>query len=274
MKKIGFADHYLSEWHANNYPIWMAELTKEYEVAYAWAEEEISPVDGVSSAEWCGKFGVQLCSSLDELCEKSDVIVILAPSSPEKHLPYAKKVLPYGKRTYIDKTFAPNLREAEEIFAIAKEYGTPFFSTSALRFASELEECPNCRAIATAGSGRSVDEYIIHQIEMVVAKLGIGAEAVRADTDGNMLTFRVRYPDTRTAAMLFAPGASFQLYMNGDKAVCKAVQSDFFKVLMAEIIRFFEEGSLPFESAQTLEIMRIRDGALKAAETPDTWIIL
>ena len=25
MKKIGFVDYYLSEWHANNYPAWIEE---------------------------------------------------------------------------------------------------------------------------------------------------------------------------------------------------------------------------------------------------------
>ena len=56
MKKIGFIDYYLSEWHANKYPAWMAsiceELGLEYQIAYAWGEIEISPVDGISGAEW------------------------------------------------------------------------------------------------------------------------------------------------------------------------------------------------------------------------------
>ena len=43
MKKIGFADYYISEWHANNYPAWMKEacekLGAEYTLAYVWAEK-------------------------------------------------------------------------------------------------------------------------------------------------------------------------------------------------------------------------------------------
>ena len=93
MKQIGFVDYYISEWHANNYPAWFQEAAEklgvEYQVAYAWAEKDISPVDGVSTDEWCEKMGVERCHSLAELCEKSDVIVILAPSNPEKHLEYA-----------------------------------------------------------------------------------------------------------------------------------------------------------------------------------------
>ena len=37
MKKIGFVDYYISEWHANNYPTWIKEacekLGTEYKVA-------------------------------------------------------------------------------------------------------------------------------------------------------------------------------------------------------------------------------------------------
>lgn len=35
MKKIGFIDYYLSEWHANNYPAWIKEINPEFEIAYA-----------------------------------------------------------------------------------------------------------------------------------------------------------------------------------------------------------------------------------------------
>ena len=104
MKKIGFVDYYISEWHANSYPAWIKEAAEklgvEYKIAYAWAEEYVSPVYGKNTDEWCAEYGVERCESIDELCEKSDFIVVLAPSNPEKHLEYAQKVFPYGKRTF------------------------------------------------------------------------------------------------------------------------------------------------------------------------------
>ena len=76
MKKIGFVDYFISEWHANNYPAWIericAEMGVDYKVAYAWAELDSSPVSGVSTDEWCEKFGTERCASIEELCEKSD----------------------------------------------------------------------------------------------------------------------------------------------------------------------------------------------------------
>ena len=116
MKKIGFIDYYLSEWHANNYPAWIkekcAELGLDYEIAYAWGEIEVSLRDGKTNTEWCEANGVELCKTMEEVCEKSDVLLILAPSDPDRHLIYATTALRYGKPTYIDKTFAPNLVDA------------------------------------------------------------------------------------------------------------------------------------------------------------------
>jgi hypothetical protein len=94
MLKIGFVDYYLSEWHANNYPAWIdaacARLGLQYKVAYAWAELDVSPRDGVTTDQWCRQFGAQKCETLDELCQKSDVILVLAPSEPQTHLRYAE----------------------------------------------------------------------------------------------------------------------------------------------------------------------------------------
>lgn len=161
MKTIGFIDFFLSEWHANNYPQWIKETGKDFEVAYAWAEKEVSPYDGVSTDEWCKTYGVTRCDSIREVCEKSDCIVILSPDNPENHLPYARQVLPFGKPTYIDKPFAATVADAKQIAAIAKEYGTPFFSTSALRYATELDQVTNCRAVCTLGGGAGVEQYLI-----------------------------------------------------------------------------------------------------------------
>ncbi len=127
MKIIGFADYYINEWHAIHYPEWIKEASEElgteYAVKYVWAEKEIAPVSKVSTEEWCRTYGMQKCDSLAELCKKCDHVILLAPSNPEKHLEYAGEILKYGKRTYIDKTFAANYEEVKEIFRIAKSYG-------------------------------------------------------------------------------------------------------------------------------------------------------
>ena len=283
MKKIGFVDYYLSEWHANNYPAWIAEACAEagadYRIGYAWAELDVSPKDGLTSDDWCQKFGAERCETLSELCEKSDVIVILAPSDPEKHLGYAEEVLKHGKRTYIDKTFAPDLATAKQIFALGERYGTPFFSSSALRYAEELGACPDCRQMITMGSGSNLPEYVIHQVEMIVKKLGVGAKRIRAEQLGGQTYLHIGYDDDRTATMIFARSLPFVVYMSdgkaeGERPTYVPVTSAFFKGLIADMVRFFEEGTVSFDGGETLEVMKIREGALRATETPYTWVTL
>ena len=277
-KKIGFVDLYISEWHANNYPGWMKgiceKLGYDYEIAYVWAEKDVSPIDGRTTDEWCAAFGTEKCATIDELCEKSDMIIILAPSNPEAHLGYAEAVLKYGKPTYIDKTFAPDAATSDKIFAIAEKYGTPFFSTSALRYADELDAVEAPTTVITTGSGGSAEEYIVHQAEMVVKKLGLGASAVRATAVGGATCFHVRYTDGRAAQMTYSKGSlSFSAYMMGETgSKFRKIESDFFKSLMKDILTFFETGKISFDTAETREVMRVREAALKAMNTPDEWV--
>ncbi len=281
MKKIGFIDHYISEWHANNYPQWIAEACEktgaDYKVCYAWAEQELSPVYNETTDQWCERFGVEKCESISELCEKSDVIIILAPSDPDKHLGYATEALRYGKPTYIDKTFAPDYATAKKIFDIAEKYGTPFFSSSALRYAEELATDFQCREVIVTGSGSNLDEYVIHLVEMVVKKLGTGADRIMAEQFGTQTHIHVGYADGRNATMIFARSFPYTAYMSEAKEArpCYAVvKSAFFVGLISDMVRFFEEGTVSFDIAETLEVMKIREGAIRASENTGEWLSL
>ena len=273
MKKIGFVDFYISEWHANNYPAWIREICAqsdaEYEIAYAWAEIDRSPYDGRTTEQWCREFGVRACESIAELCEKSDAILILAPSNPEKHLPYAKAVFPFKKPTYIDKTFAPSLKEAKQIFDLAAQYQTPFFTTSALRYEESLGDVEDCRHITVFMSGSSLEEYIIHDLEMVVAKLGTGATSVKCMENGKTSFFSVSYPDGRSACVVFStlpmPDVTIMENANGEGG-SYARRSAFFMGLLSDVLRFFSEKTPSFAPAQTLEIMKLRDAVLLSAK--------
>ena len=280
-KKIGFIDLYISEWHANNYPAWIKRACEEfgydYSVAYAWAEDYVSPTDGRNTDEWCEAFGVERCNTIEEICEKSDVLVILSPSRADKHLEYAKIAFTYGKPTYIDKPFSDSIENAKEIFALSEKYSVPFFSSSALRYASELNEADECIAMSTMGGGRALEEYMIHQAEMVVKKLGMGAKAVKAQRISDYhYTFAVRYDDERRAAMHYVKASMPFLITMGkgidENAVFKQVKSDFFYDLIADMLRFFETGSCSFNTEETLEVTRILVASIKAKASPDQWI--
>ena len=276
MRSIGFIDFYLSEWHANNYPAWLSEVNEkngtDFAVKYAWAEQGVSPRDGVTSEEWCAKFGVELCETLEELCEKSDCLLILAPSDPEKHLQYAKTALTYGKPTYIDKTFAPTLAEAQEIFRIGEEHGTKLFSTSALRYAAELEKCGEPDSLLVTGGGSNLPEYFIHLGEMIVKKMG-AIKSVKATRNGTQWVICAKTASGKDATMIYGSAMPYNVYMTKDgKESWKTVKSPFFDGLIADMISFFETGKTSFDTAQTLAVARLRDAVLAAVENPDTEI--
>ena len=279
MKKIGFIDYYISEWHANNYPNWFEMANKklgtDFKLSYAWAEKYLSPVDGVNTDEWCEKFGVERCNSIAELCEKSDCIVILAPSDPQTHLEYAKQALPFGKPTYIDKTFAPDFNTAKEIFEIAQRYNTPFFSTSALRYASELK-IGDISSVVITGGGSNFNEYIIHTVEMAVVLLGSPVTKVKVEKLGVQRICRFVAENNVNAVIHYSPANSFSVTaeLKDGSNLKNQVISEFFVELSSEIIKFFGTEKPPFDPAETLEVMRIRDALLNAENYDGEWIAL
>lgn len=271
MKKIGFVDYYIDEWHANSYIKWFNDAAKElgldYELAYAWAY--LPEKEGLlSTKEWCQKNGFTECLTVEELCEKSDNILILAPSDPQVHLMLAQKVLPYGKTTYIDKTFADNLQNAKKIYELADKYNTAIFSTSALRYGDELNEFAGQRvdSVAATGSGDSLEEYCIHQIEMIVKLMGVGAQSVNVFSRNIQSTVNISYCDGRMASISFCRSAKpFSVDVvkkDAETGVYKEIKSDYFYNLIKQILLFFESGKAPFDRSETFEVMAIRDAII------------
>ena len=278
MKTIGFIDYFLNEWHANEYPKMIRAYNEkngtDYQVKYAWGE--MAAPNGMTTEEWCAQYEAQACASIEEVCEKSDFVIVLAPSNPEKHLAYAKAVFACGKNPYIDKTFAPDYATAKAIFDLANEYGVQFFSSSALRYADELNAyMGTANTIFTTGGGSNFDEYIIHQIEMVVKCLGVGAEQVRYTKNADQEWVEVAYANGKVAKMMFAPCMPFAVTVADEKGSnYLPIESAFFDGLIADILHFFATGEKSFDGAQTLEVIKIREGAIQAKSKVNVWVKL
>lgn len=282
MKKIGFIDYFLDEWHANNYPTWINENARaikgNYKVAYAWAD--IDSPEGLTSKEWAEKHGVKLLDSIDELVEKSDYIVVLSPDHPEHHERLAKVPLMSGKPVYIDKTFSPDRVSGERMFALAEKNNTPLFSSSALRFAEELSNYPdekinpnNLEFISTRGSG-TYQNYSVHQFEMIVSQMGVGAKRIKSLSTKNSNLLMIDYGDGRMAQFKQMPHLPFQINMqlkDGEGLLIPDC-SDIFTRLIDAIMTFFETGESPAPKAETIEIMALIEAGNKAFKTYDTWV--
>jgi predicted dehydrogenase len=279
MKKIGFIDYYLEEWHARNYPGWIKKspVNKSgFKVAYAWAERT-SP-GGISSEDWCKERKITLCASIEEVCEKSDVIVILSPDNAEKHLEYAQKVLPFKKATYMDKTFAPTLKEAREIFAIAQKYKTPLCSSSALRFSSEIADYKGkAKSITTLGPGPSFDTYAVHQLEIITKVMGTGAEKLMVVQKGLNISMVIVYKDGRRAVynQMVKANVPFTVGVEprGAKEIeYKLIQSEYFKLFVSAMIEYFETGRPLVNKKETLAVIALIEAGAKGLAKPDQWI--
>lgn len=276
MKKVGFIDYFLDEWHANNYP----ELIKNHsggEFAVKYAYGKIDSPSGMTNAEWSEKYGIALCESIEEVIEKSDVLIVLSPDNPEMHEELCDLPLKSGKLVYIDKTFAPDKTAAERIFEKADEYGCKCYSSSALGFSSELPgiNASEIDAIHTEGAGE-FSEYIIHQIEPVVKLMN--APAKRAIYTGSVLhpSAIVEFSDGRQWHLFFRNdrGWTFRYTIinkrNGAEAI--EIKSDYFGNFIDALIEFFRTGEVPVPHKNTIEVIAIRDALMKASRQPFVWV--
>lgn len=280
MKTIGFIDYYLSEWHADNYPQWISNYTKEngldYKVTHAYGEIDVSPVDGLTTDEWCEKMGIKRAYSIKELVDSVDYVILLAPTNPETHLPLCQETFKYlnGKNIYIDKTFAPNYETALVIFKLAKEYGVNFFSTSALRYSPTLIENMDQANVVPYMGGSNIDEYIIHQVETIVKFFGVGATKVKAENVDGVVKFEVAFSSGKTGYMNYSTAFGYDAEiekLDGTKEKVDLI-GGCFQNLANHIIKFFETGKADFDNAEILEVMKIRDASLIAKDNLGVWI--
>jgi len=281
MRKIGFIDYYLDEWHANNYPAWIAEraqqLGLDWKVAYAWAE--IDKPDGITTDQWCEEQDVQRVATIEQLIELSDAIIVLSPDHPEHHERLAQLALQSGKPVYMDKTFAPDLATAERIFKHAEAGNTPLFSTSALRFALEIQEhaakleADSIEYLAVTGPGR-YSNYAVHQFEMIVTLMGTRAKRIKSLSTDNGRHFVVEFDNGRQASYLQMKSAPFQaiVQLKDGEGSFIAQCSNMFEELIDAILRFFEDGKPPVQPEETLAVIALIEAGQAALAQRDEWI--
>jgi len=280
VKRIGFVDYYIDEWHANNYPTFIRQSAYRdaFEVALAW--EEMTPAGRRPLDEWCREQGVGKAASVEEVIEKCDCIVVLSPDNAERHEDLADLPLQSGKPVYIDKPIAPSLAAAKRLFEKAEQHGTPMMSSSALRYGSAIERAIRdqiagqaVRFVSTRGPGEW-EVYGIHQAEMLVMTLGTGTTRVMACGNDRVNLLLVDYPDGRRGVIEQIPNHTFQLsaQFGADGSLAINEMDDFFPRFIEAMLRFFETGVSLVPKAETLEIAALLEAGAGALRTPGTWV--
>src|SRR6185369_4962511 len=146
------------------------------------------------------EFGVKMVDSIEELCQQVDAVMLeIVDGRP--HLAQARPVIKAGKPLFVDKPVAGSLRDAIEIFRLAKENKVPCFSSSSYRYYDSLVELKKAdvgeiRAVISYGPAHLEPHhpdmfwYGVHPTEALFTILGTNCESVvrTATPDTDVIT--------------------------------------------------------------------------------------
>lgn len=280
MFKIGFIDYFFDNWHTNFYPGFIREAIETYgyeaEVTAAYAYHE-SPTE-LKNAQWCEKIGVHQCSSAQELIDSVDGILVMAADNSQWKEEVAMEALKCGKPIFVDKTFAPDLAKGKQFFQIAREHGTPIFSSSAQRYCASIidylqREKGSTRFMSTVGP-HDLSNYAVHQFEPIVAVMGTGVQRVKSFAVGEKVTQLILdYGDGRLASFTQTPNpwAEFNFMVSDGEKGERLDSSDYYINTMRAILEFFRTKEAPVAEEETLEVLALIDAAKEARQHPDEW---
>lgn len=252
-----------------------ARVVAAFKGGSADVESSYKRVDNYAN-EIRDKYGVEIVGSIEELVGKVDA-VLLESVDGRPHLAQVRPVFKAKKRVFIDKPFAGSYADAREILRLSRESGTPFFSSSSLRYANDVVALKNkpelggiVGALAFSPSPTEPHHpdllwYGIHGIETLYTLMGPGCESLTRTNvagtdvvtckwkDGRIGTFRgIR--DGKQDYGAFAFGAK------ANAATTPPMKVDY-RNLLVEIIKFFQTGVAPIQPEETLEIMAFMEAA-------------
>jgi hypothetical protein len=219
------------------------------------------------------KYGVKIVDSIEELCRQVD-FVMLESVDGRPHLEQARPVIKAGKPLFIDKPMAASLRDAVEIFRLAKAAKVPVFSASSLRFGK------NTQAVRGGSIGKVLSAetsspatlephhpdlfwYGIHGVEALFTVMGPGCETVkRGTTPAGTIEVRGTWGGGRTGIFREpAKGHSYGGAAKGEKGEAPVGSYDGYAPLLVEIMKFFQTGVAPVPERETIEILAFMEAA-------------
>ncbi|MEO7299385.1 MAG: Gfo/Idh/MocA family oxidoreductase [Verrucomicrobiota bacterium] len=219
------------------------------------------------------KYGVLIVESIEELCSQVDV-VMLESVDGRPHLQQAIPVFNAKKTLFIDKPVAGSLRDAIEIFRLAKERSVPCFSASSLRYYPTIDELKNggigeLKGAISVGPAHKEPHhpdlfwYGIHPTEALFTVMGTGCESVvrTATADTDVVTGIWKDGKVGTLRGLRNASEPYRMTVFGSKAVLdKKLEGDYTPFLR-EVMKFFQTGIAPVSPEETLEIFAFMEAA-------------
>lgn len=217
-----------------------------------------------SLADMCGIRDV--CDRPEHCAEGVDAVLIGDDGSGAQWR-YAAAPLERRVPTFCAKPLAMTAREAKAIATVARQAGTPFMSSSALRFVPDIvalaREAPKLgelRLASVTGTNDLVYDGI-HGLSMAYAVLGGGAvSCVNVGQPGRNLV-RVRYGDGRDVMLVVGDRdvmrAGYQITLFGTAGwrTVTPVLTDLYTHLLDAFFAYVRTGREPYPIEQEVELI-------------------
>lgn len=240
--------------------------------------------------EQIGKYGVELVDTVEQLLERCDVVMIMSLDG-RKHLEQARPVLKAGKPLYIGRPLSASLADAVEIYRLAKEHGTPCWSSSQHRFSPgfigmrdhpEVGKVLGCDVYGGCPTEPHHPElfwHAVHSVETLFTIMGPGCESVTCTStptaevvtgvwaDGRVGTYRgIKQGAVKYSATVFGDkGVSVSgIYGHGvpEKGIVPTRDKYMgYEGIAIQMARFFKGGETPVSAAETRQIFAFMEAA-------------
>ena len=226
--------------------------------------------------------GVELVNDPQEMIGRIDAVLILSICGAA-HLERVTPFLRAGIPAFVDKPFACSLDDARAIFELSRACGVSLWSSSGMRFASELLEFqqrsplygqlhgvlvhgPAKRAAGNPG----LLHYGIHATEMLCTLMGPGCQAVTSQHVAGADVVCGEWSDGRLATLR---GLRAGLTAYGFTAFCQQgvisqpTSARFsYRNLCANIVETLRTGKPPVTPEQTFEVISFALAALESEQ--------
>lgn len=248
---------------------------------HTWDDVIISYIYGADDSEQakrlCEEFNLTECSGEDEVIEKSDAVVITYRKG-SAHYQAVIKAIKAGKPVFNDKPFVTNIKEAEEIIALAKERGVLLSGGSGLKSLPEIAEI---KESITAGSTVLISYaadiaseydgywfYGIHAVELCVELCGLDFISVQAFNNNGVMITNVLYADKLCVIATAPQSGNLTISVsnpNNGNIICRTVPMNFHSVGPSELVNMVKTGNPPRDYAYYLKSVELMSRIIETA---------